>query len=273
MQGQDIFLNEFYRQKARVLLMQLKEAHNMITRHNLSRGIIGEEILRNFLSSILPQNIKVSQGFVENHEKVSRQCDIIIYDRNYPKPIYSFGQTEIVPAQAVKAVIEVKTNISASRFGKVLKDFKELGAIGVANKYLFLYSSPTTKSLKKYFFLTNPNNETKERACVQYDHGDERLLPNAIIGLDKNIYFQQDYVQDQNNDCFGYAAYQIKDGYGGDSYVSVLQWFIRSIFDDIKSNPMNEVTNLYHTKLSDEDINKDEMQDFKLSDAIALYSL
>ena len=89
-----IQLNEYYRLKAKELSLSFVQMHSLIKEHNLSRGLIGESILRCFLQKVLPDIAKVSQGFVECNGVLSHQCDIIIYDRIHYVPLYSYGEIE-----------------------------------------------------------------------------------------------------------------------------------------------------------------------------------
>lgn len=113
----------------------------------------------------------------------------------------------------------------------------------------------------------------KGKGIPLYDHGDNERMPKSIVGLTQNIYFQQSHVQNGTNDYFGYVAYQIQDGYHGESYMSVLQWLIQDIFEDIKVENVKSVSFLSFDEISEEDDGKDEMRDFKLADSVTLYPL
>lgn len=163
----EIRRNEFYRLKAKELKNALDQAHAFIKDHNLSRGLIAESVLRDFLRSTLPEIAKVSQGFIEKKGILSHQCDIIIYDRIHYAPLYSYGEIEIIPSQAVYAVIEVKSNIDARRFGKVLHDFELLRRLRCSEKFLFMYNGCQISTLKDYFYSPYiPKYGKEERAIV-----------------------------------------------------------------------------------------------------------
>lgn len=94
---------------------------NFVTEHNLTSGTANEMILRNFLAEHSTGKFAVGQGFiydpaVSNQDTeyfVSKQCDIIVYDRDYPL-VHSEGEVEIVLPESVKLFMEVKTKLTKS---------------------------------------------------------------------------------------------------------------------------------------------------------------
>ncbi|MBO7552442.1 MAG: hypothetical protein J6T82_00180 [Bacteroidaceae bacterium] len=209
-----ISVNYFFELKARELSLQVECAKLFLGNHMASLGFSGEAVLREFLSQNIPNRFKVTQGFIQSRDfKNSRQCDIIIYDCIDYSPIAKFGDIEIVPIQAVKAVIEVKTSINRNTFKDALTYFEDLGNIGVCNKFLFVFNSVKLETIKKYFIGTKIRGSVEVCAdcIIKYDHGSEQLLPQGIVSLDKNYYYHLDYVSD-----FGAVPPEIAQAYGDD---------------------------------------------------------
>lgn len=203
--------NEFYRLKAKELAYSLEQAHAFIKEHNLSRGLIAECVLREFLCSFLPGTAKVSQGFIEWNGTLSHQCDIIIYNKIQYAPLFSYGDIEIVPSSAVYAVIEVKTNIDAKKFGKLLYDFELLNRLRVNQKYLFIYNGCKVSTIKNYFYGPYVPSYGKIKGEPLYDHDNYDALPDGIISLSPDYYISKGYYQDDNRDMKGYMSYSITD--------------------------------------------------------------
>ncbi len=225
--------NEFYRLKAQEFLNKLSQAQLLIS-HNPSRGYVGEEILRDFLSTSLPSCAKVTQGFVINGNSISPQCDIIIYDNINYAPIYSFGSVDLIPIESVYCVIEVKTNINRASFNKVIADFKRLNDMGVPNKALFLYKCCSPQTIESYFFPKQTqeielsfSNEDK----LLYDIDDYHALPDIVVSLEPDIYYEKGQFQDENNDYYGYNYYKTKDK--ANKYISCLQKTLCYILEEI----------------------------------------
>lgn len=108
--------NEEYRIKAQILFDNLLKAHEFLKQHKPSLGNFGEYILRDFLKAVLPDNIGVTQGFVQGRNgSLSSQCDIIIY-KGIDDIIKSFGDVHIISSKNVLSTIEVKTRIQRKTF-------------------------------------------------------------------------------------------------------------------------------------------------------------
>ena len=257
---------EYYRSKAECLLTQINDGRDFLSHHKPSLGFWGEHLLRGFLRENLPNDVKVTQGFVtldedfdsirqklyylihkkeDNVERVfsnsiSPQCDIILYRNNVVK---SFGEIDIVNAKDVVCVIEVKCSINRKGFKDVLSNFKRLSAMGVQYKYIFIYNAPKYGTLTSYFYPKQDkmNDEVivDDGANALYDHGDEAYLPSAIIGVNRDYLLCQDLIIGEP-DKFGYVAYRLTKEKAN---LSCLQLFLSSLFqviegeDDISKKP------------------------------------
>ncbi len=249
---------EYYRSKAECLLTQINDGREFLSHHKPSLGFWGEHLLRGFLRENLPNDVKVTQGFVsldkdfdsirqklyfltnkkENDaeyvfsDSISPQCDIILYRNNVVK---SFGEIDIVNAKDVVCVIEVKCSIGRKSFDRTNEVFKRLQLMGVDKKYLFIYNSPLLDTLKSYF-LPKQSAEKQDAFVVIdgtnmiYDHGIEAYLPSAIIGVNQNYILCQDYVID-GRDQFGYIAYRLTKE---KTSTSCLQLFLSSLYQNIE---------------------------------------
>ena len=249
---------EYYRSKAECLLTQINDGREFLSHHKPSLGFWGEHLLRGFLRENLPNDVKVTQGFVTLDEdfdsirlklyfltnkkeddveyvfsdSISPQCDIILYRNNVVK---SFGEIDIVNAKDVVCVIEVKCSIGRKSFDRTNEVFKRLQLMGVDKKYLFIYNSPLLDTLKSYF-LPKQSAEKQDAFVVIdgtnmiYDHGIEAYLPSAIIGVNQNYILCQDYVVD-GRDQFGYIAYRLTKEKAS---LSCLQLFLSSLYQNIE---------------------------------------
>lgn len=240
---------EYYRLKAEELHIRLKQIRTFVIKHNLTIGLFAEEILRGYLRTILPHKVAITQGFIYGNEQLSKQCDIILYDCLNYTTLFSSGDISVVPAQAVLAVIEVKTSINKKGFYKILSDFSVLNSLGVSQKICFVYNSCSADTIRKYFkpnefkLESNPtieiidgqpymssNTETKG-----YDHDIFYELPEIIIGIkpDKEFYFRKDYII-EDRDKVGYLSLTFKDK--TDQLISCLQEFTFDLLDLVTDN-------------------------------------
>lgn len=249
-------LASFYQDRATDLQKQLSFAKFFFTKHKPSYGFYGEHILRKFIEETIPQDFGVCQGFVSlNENNLSHQCDIIVYSRCNCSPMYSFGDIQIIPVEAVKSVVEIKCSISKKDIGKTIKDFKLLAEMGVLNKHLFIFNAPSSRTL-----------------CHQigsfggYDHGDEYILPSSIFALNRDFCLEHGEVVEYGRDSFGYKCYKIEYLTDQQLYknISSLQLFLASIFADcgLSGNSNNPLQATYNY-----------MDRLRLMDAIALFDM
>lgn len=238
-------------------MTQINDGREFLSHHKPSLGFWGEHLLRGFLRENLPNDVKVTQGFVTldedfdsirqklyymiHHKEddvdcvfsdpISPQCDIILYRNNVVK---SFGEIDIVNAKDVVCVIEVKCSINRKGFKDVLSNFKRLSAMGIQNKYIFIYNAPKYDTLMSYFY---PKQDKKNDEVIVddgvnalYDHGDEAYLPLAIIGVNQDYALCQDYIIGER-DLFGYIAYRLTKE---NASLSCLQLFLSFLYQNIE---------------------------------------
>ncbi len=98
-------------------LESLSERIKFIIDHGPTVGTYRENLLQNSLKKHLPERYHVATGFIFG---VRNQIDILIYDRIDYAPIFREGDLVIVPPEAVRAVIEVKTNLTSDSLESAL---------------------------------------------------------------------------------------------------------------------------------------------------------
>lgn len=230
--------NDEYRVKARILFGNLLESYEFLKQHKPSLGNFVEHILRDFLNTILPHDIGVTQGFVQGMDGVfSSQCDIIIYKKATDAIVKTFGDIHIISSKDVLSTIEVKTRIQRKTFRSSVKAFKKLANMGCCNNYIFVYNAISPQALCSYFHPTIIDAEDLSiKGNGMYDHGDQYRLPVAICNLQSNYYLRQDYDINERDE-YGYIAYQLKDDV---SEISCLQMFIGNVLNLCISDSTDE---------------------------------
>jgi hypothetical protein len=102
----------------------------LLTSHPYMKGYYLEEIIRKFLSEYLPPHFGISRGFiVDSFGHVSREIDIIIFDR-YKTPIFhSSGDSRIIPVEMVYGVIEIKKNLDGRNLNDVFINLQSINKL------------------------------------------------------------------------------------------------------------------------------------------------
>ncbi|EOB6680528.1 DUF6602 domain-containing protein, partial [Vibrio vulnificus] len=148
-------VSSFFSSHSHELQSKMKRLDFLIGRdHWLSVGNYKEELLRSLLRQLLPKKYEVSTGFIlaldaNGKEIKSKQQDIIIWDSNDYAAIFRDGDFVIVPPEACRVVIEVKSTLTGDTLKKAMLasdgifDFVRTPYIQNINisKYIFAYGS------------------------------------------------------------------------------------------------------------------------------------
>lgn len=118
-QASDCENSTIYRRVLSSAQNKLSAAINQIRGSIPHSGEIGTLIERQFrsrLEEIMPEKIGVSHGFVvDSSNAVSRQMDIILYDRHCTPRIFTSDGAQMFPVEATYACGEIKTNLDTSK--------------------------------------------------------------------------------------------------------------------------------------------------------------
>jgi hypothetical protein len=94
----------------------------LLIRHRPTKGNYREGLLRTLLQKYLPRRYHAATGFIFGSH---RQLDIIIYDQVEYSPLFREGDLVVVPASAVRAVIEVKSSLTNQFLDEALEILTE----------------------------------------------------------------------------------------------------------------------------------------------------
>lgn len=98
--------------------------------HKLGRGTNREDLVKNFLESVLPSKYGFGKGeVVTSNNEHSGEMDIIIYDKEKcPELIYEEGHA-LFPIEVVYGVIQVKTSLTSSELKSAYENIESLKKI------------------------------------------------------------------------------------------------------------------------------------------------
>lgn len=98
--------------------------------HDLEDGKYREYLVKKVFDKIIPSKYAITNGFIiDSDNNISKEMDIIIYDRNYVPPFFDETYT-VVPIEAVIAVIQVKTTLDS---GTIKDSIENLNSIDNLN--------------------------------------------------------------------------------------------------------------------------------------------
>ncbi|UZQ74824.1 hypothetical protein OQ519_00380 [Pseudomonas lurida] len=105
-------------------LETLSERIGLLVSHGPTVGAYREQLLINMLRKHLPKRYHIASGFIYG---CPRQFDVLIYDCIEYAPLFREDDLVVIPANAVRAVIEVKTTLSATELRKSLDILYQVG--------------------------------------------------------------------------------------------------------------------------------------------------
>lgn len=175
-------------------LESLSQRVRYIIDHGPSVGTYRENLLQNSLRKHLPERYHVATGFIHGLRK---QIDLLIYDRIDYAPLFREGDLVIVPQEAVRAVIEVKTNLATDNLHSALELLDLVSFFDDKQppffKGIFAFESDLTS---EKLYQTVANFYTDDNAQAQGAPGELICLP-----------FQHLTCMCVNNKAFAYTKY------------------------------------------------------------------
>jgi hypothetical protein len=90
-------------------------------------GTSREDAVMRFLKEHLPNRYEICSGeVVDSQGNQSGQIDLMIFDSSTTCPLMTTGKDVLLPAEALLAVVEVKTTLSMAEIEKSLKGIKKI---------------------------------------------------------------------------------------------------------------------------------------------------
>lgn len=187
---------------AREFEARLNRVRNFVTNHNLSSGTANETILRNFLAQLSSKRFSVGQGFIyamSESPKVSKQCDILVYDHeNYPL-IHSESGIDIVFPESARMVIEVKTKLTSDTLKDALENITSVRKINLTiNGVIFAFQSLSENTILNSLKINSKNLEIS-------------TAPISILILDKGLILHRWPGSDLGGTGKAFSVRQSKD--------------------------------------------------------------
>lgn len=194
--------------------------------HNHEFGAFREELVRKFLRSVVPNKLKISEGFLINrNECTSKQIDLIIYDKDNCPLIEDQLNNRFFPVESVVGIGEVKSILTKSMLKEALKKLaanKEINRDKNPNNIIYRDDDDkSTNNLmvkdkpfsflicKKLDFVTsnieNEIQELYEEIDVRHWHNFIFSIEDGYIGYqDSKIYTNISWIptnEDYRNKC------------------------------------------------------------------------
>ena len=167
--------------------------------HPQEFGIYRERVLSDLIKTVIPQNFKISDGFIITPKNnLSTQTDIIIFNENNT-PVINDGVLRFFPIESVHAVGEVKSIIRSK------KELKEI-LIKLSNQKMMdkdLSQNSENEDLRLVSFLVCKKIDFDFKNCFSeiYETIDDKYRHNMILSLEDGLVtysLDRNYLSKEN---------------------------------------------------------------------------
>lgn len=217
-------IHSLFRGVNKQLLIEFESSKEI--NHSGSTGTYRENSLKKFLlNDKLPLKYGIGSGEIVNTKNsVSKQSDLIIYDRMEGIPFLYDVSTQIFPIECIYGVIEVKSKLSKTKLLEGLKSIKSVKNLTsrdivqypiVNRKEGFIgytFRRPIPFGIIFAYDLEKNSLESLMQNLYDWEMNNEpHLWPNLVVVLNKGIvYHEKDgkkCLTDEEIDVNSYPAY------------------------------------------------------------------
>lgn len=158
----------------------LKDKLKYLTKHPAENGRFREIILSNTIKKHLPAKYSIGTGFIlkqcetRGDHEISSQVDLMVYDNSYPI-LFREGDFAIVTTDAVRAIIEVKTDFSRKGFSEAYNKACELGQFVLSNRDIEILPNPFFNGL---FYFNHSRSSARDNHVMNTIRGKHNDIPD-----------------------------------------------------------------------------------------------
>ncbi|MDR6530237.1 hypothetical protein J2800_000973 [Caulobacter rhizosphaerae] len=205
--------------------------------HGPSVGSYREDLVRDLLKRHLPERYHVATGFVQGSP---RQADILIYDRLDYAVLFREGDVVVVQPDAVRAIIEVKSELTAENVHKSLDILRKICPLNVDLPPIFLgviaFEGPqkpkTLLNWASKYYRGELNEKGKKPPAPIEEQRIEAFddLVSAICVLDKTL-ITGGFARDPGFACLRPRLYEMRSAVARDVHAAM---FINLLMDHLR---------------------------------------
>ncbi len=177
--------------------------------HSGEKGRNNEEILKSFLGIHLPKKYGLTTGKVVGaNGDMSKQIDIIIYDRLNTPSLKESRVFSIVPIESVYGVIAVKTTLNRSELTDSIENIASVRRLSITAAMTYEAGHPIQldeesvlrpRALIFGYKSSWANIENARKAFVEIlEETNDKHRPHCMCVLDQGLVVRQAYKTDTN---------------------------------------------------------------------------
>ena len=170
--------------------------------HSGSKGTVRENALRKFLEVRLPAKYALGAGEIVGpvRNATSRQCDLIVYDRQDGVTLLYDEDIQVFPIDCVYGIVEVKSSLSKAEFLDALEKIKVLKtmtpggpvSLPVAGGYSLVQARPRPFGMIFAYNLGSNSLESLVENLREWEtNTPAEFWPNYVCVLGVGVIFHQ----------------------------------------------------------------------------------
>ena len=146
--------------------------------HAGETGSLIEQLFRSELNKVLPEKVAVADGFVVDSEgRVSKQLDIILYDKLNTPRIFSSDGAQMFPVETTYAAGEIKTKLDGVELRKTFENCHSYKSLvrkayfktkGIIQKTVLLFGKEHDHWQSIYFCIAAESALTEQTLLERY---------------------------------------------------------------------------------------------------------
>ncbi len=241
------FFQTYYEGITKQIQAELDHMNNLIT-HMGEKGRANENIIRDFLINFLPKKYDIGTGIlIDRKGNPSKQCDIVIYDKEYHPDYFGQKSTILFPVDVVYAIIEVKTSLDQGEIKESIENIVSVKKLDIIPNAIPISGSHTQgpKPPLGIIFAFDSKNikrlSTIENNFKKHLDGMERKYqPDLGIILRKGIIMYHEPAKSQ---------LKLRRTYVDGEQVIVshtLLNFLKRLYEKLKTKKIQTETILFH---------------------------
>ena len=174
--------------------------------HSGEFGVYREKIVKTLIEPFLPSRLAIGSGFIiTSDDKISTQCDLIIYDKDNT-PIIESEEQRFFPIENVVGVIEVKSKLTKSTLKKALIKLSKIKEMRSSiNSNLYIYKR---HKINNFDAKHNVKDQIAtflicENVDLDLDKDMDTFFTDVYKDIDKSLYHNM--ILSLDNGCFLYC--------------------------------------------------------------------
>jgi hypothetical protein len=193
-----LFMNSYEILKTSICIA--KDAHKT---HAPSQGELIEKKWLGILMNYLPERYRVSNGFViDSESKISKQIDILIYDKQYSQFVFTDEGHHYIPIEAIYAIFECKTKLGKKEYDDAISKIESVKILKKTYTKVKHINGITESSPNRilYGVLAESSVYTKKIIEVIKDLKNQEMFDLFVI-LDKGLKCERYDIDNKSKTC------------------------------------------------------------------------